>query len=101
MSPQDAQAAASRRGRPAETTPPPTVQEVLALAQGLPFTKSVLHPVVEEASASQRRFLHRLFTQEQQSRESSKRARLIRPRIMGAMIAPPSKGENACVSWYW
>lgn len=78
MSPQDTQVVVSRRGRPAETTPPPTAQEVLALAQGLPFTKSVLHPVVEEASASQRRFLHRLFTQEQQSRESSKRARLIR-----------------------
>lgn len=70
--------AATRKGRPIETSPPPTPAEVLTLARGLPFTKSVLGPMVEGASAAQRRFLHTLFTQEQESREYAKRARLTR-----------------------
>src|SRR5690606_10285045 len=70
-----ASAAAGRKGRPPEPLPPPTAGEVLALARGLPFTKSVLAPIVEEATASQRRFLHTLFTQEQVSRGVAKRAR--------------------------
>ena len=69
---------APRKGRPVETTPPPTPAEVLTLARGLPFTKSVLGPAVEDATATQRRFLHALFTQEQESREVAKRARLTR-----------------------
>lgn len=67
-----------RKGRPQEQTPPPTPSEVLALSRGLPFTKSVLGPVVEDATASQRRFLHSLFTQEQHARAVAKRARLTR-----------------------
>lgn len=67
-----------RKGRPAETMPPPTPAEVLALSRGLPFTKSVLTPIVEDATATQRRFLHALFTQEQESRVVAKRARLTR-----------------------
>lgn len=65
-----------KKGRPPEPLPPPTASEVLALARGLPFTKSVLAPIIEEATASQRRFLHALFTQEQASRVVAKRARL-------------------------
>lgn len=57
--------AVTRKGRPVETCPPPTPAEVLALSRGLPFTKSVLGPIVEDATAAQRRFLHALFTQEQ------------------------------------
>lgn len=68
--------ASARTGRPAEASPPPTAGEVLALARGLPFTKSVLHPMVETATAAQRRFLYSLFTQEQESRIIAKRARL-------------------------
>src|SRR5690606_950188 len=60
------------------TTPPPTPAEVLALSRGLPFTKSVLTPIVEDATATQRRFLHALVTQEQESRVVAKRARLTR-----------------------
>ena len=67
-----------RKGRPAEPLPPPTPTEVLALSRGLPFTKSVLTPIVEEATAAQRRFLHTLFTQEQESRVVARRARLTR-----------------------
>lgn len=70
--------AVTRKGRPVETCPPPTPAEVLALSRGLPFTKSVLGPIVEDATAAQRRFLHALFTQEQESREVAKRARLTR-----------------------
>lgn len=67
-----------RKGRPAEPLPPPTPSEVLALSRGLPFTKSVLTPIVEEATAAQRRFLHALFTQEQESRAVARRSRLTR-----------------------
>lgn len=70
--------AVKRKGRPAEALPPPTPSEVLALSRGLPFTKSVLTPIVEEATAAQRRFLHALFAQEQESRGIAKRARLTR-----------------------
>lgn len=69
---------AKPKGRPVETSPPPTPAEVLELARGLPFTKSVLGPAVEAATAVQRRFLHALFTQEQASRQVAKRARLTR-----------------------
>ena len=68
----------TKKGRPVETCPPPTPAEVLALSRGLPFTKSVLGPTVEDATAAQRRFLHALFTQEQESRGVAKRARLPR-----------------------
>lgn len=70
--------AGTKKGRPVETSPPPTPTEVLGLARGLPFTKSVLGPIVEDATAAQRRFLHTLFAQEQESREVAKRARLTR-----------------------
>lgn len=65
-----------KKGRPVETSAPPTPAEILDLARGLPFTKSVLNSVVGQASAAQRRFLHSFFTLEQESREVAKQARL-------------------------
>ncbi|WP_279057901.1 hypothetical protein [Mobiluncus mulieris] len=50
----------------------------MSLTKGIPFTKQVLKEALQDASATQRRFLYNLFTRETESRAEARRVRLIR-----------------------
>lgn len=58
--------------------PTPTIEEIMSMTVGIPLTKSVLREALENATATQRRFIGDLLAAERASRAESKKARLIR-----------------------
>lgn len=75
-------AGVKKTGRPvgsvSKLPPPPSVDQIMLLARGLPLTKTVLKQAVEQAAATERRFLHALFVEELSSRKEAKKLRLTR-----------------------
>ncbi|WP_233569286.1 IS21-like element helper ATPase IstB [Leucobacter sp. OH1287] len=58
--------------------PTPSISDIMDKAATLTFTKQVICEVVEDANASQRRFLYRLLEEEEKSRRLSRQQRLIK-----------------------